>query len=153
MEKPTHLVEFETMLLGRHMMMQSPHPRRAVGHLDASAYTLLSRISVEGPMSIGELSAAFGLDASTLQRQTAAMLREGLVDRIPDPDGGMARKFRMADEGARRLRLHREENIGGLGRIVADWSPEDVAEFAGWLQRFNNDIERLSGRLWPRPES
>lgn len=151
MEKSTHLVEFETMLLARHMVRQSPHPRRVVGHLDASAYTLLSRIDVEGPMSIGEFSAAFGLDASTLQRQTASMLREGLVDRIPDPDGGLARKFRMTEEGARRLELHRAENIAGLAQVVADWSAADVAEFAGWLRRFNNDIERLAGRPWPRP--
>lgn len=139
------------MLLGRHLMLNAPHPRRAVGHLESSAYTLLSRITVEGPMSIGELTAAFGLDASTLQRQTAAVLKAGLVDRIPDPDGGMARKFRITEEGSRRLRAHREENVEGLEKVVAHWSPEEVAEFAGWLQRFNNDIERLSGRLWPRP--
>ncbi|WP_024795544.1 MarR family winged helix-turn-helix transcriptional regulator [Tomitella biformata] len=153
MEKPTDMVEFETMLLARHMMRQSPHPRRAAGHLDSSAYTLLSRISVEGPMSIGELSAAFGLDSSTLQRQTAAVLRDGLVDRIPDPDGGMARKFRINAEGSRRLLAHREENMSGLEKVMADWSVEDVAEFAGWLQRFNTDIERLAENLWPRPES
>ena len=151
MEKPTTLLEFETMLLGRHLTLRAPHPRRTVGHLDSSAYPLLSRIRVEGPMSIGELSVAFGLDASTLQRQTAAMLREGLVDRIPDPEGGMARKFRINEEGERRLCAHRAENVRGLANVVADWSPEEIAEFAGWLQRFNHDIERLSGRLWPRP--
>ncbi|MEV4803107.1 hypothetical protein AB0K18_24120 [Nonomuraea sp. NPDC049421] len=31
-------------------------------HLDRSAYLLLSRIRREGPMSIGQLSRAFGLD-------------------------------------------------------------------------------------------
>ena len=151
MDEPTTLLEFETMLLGRHLTLRAPHPRRTVGHLDSSAYPLLSRISAEGPMSIGELAAAFGLDASTLQRQTAAMLREGLVDRIPDPDGGMARKFRINEEGSRRLLAHRDENVRGLGRVVEGWSAEEVAEFAGWLRRFNHDIERLSGRLWPRP--
>lgn len=153
MEKPTHLVEFETMLLGRYLALHVSHPRRPSGRLEYSAYTLLSRISVQGPMSIGELSEAFGLDASTLQRQTAAMLKEGLVDRIPDPDGGMARKFRITEEGESRMKAHRAENVSGLEMVVADWAPEDVAEFAGWLRRFNNDIEALAGRGWPRPES
>lgn len=151
MDNPIRQIEFESMLLGRHLTLAAPHPRRAVGHLDASAYTLLSRITVDGPMSIGELVAAFGLDPSTLQRQTAAMLKAGLVDRIPDPAGGLARKFRITAEGDRRLRAHREENVAGLEQVVARWSTEDVAEFAGWLKRFNNDIEQLSGRLWPRP--
>ncbi len=29
--------------------------------------------------------------------------------------------------------------------------PEDVATFAGWLERFNTDVERYVGRPWPRP--
>lgn len=153
MEKPTRLVEFETMLLGRYLALHVSHPRRPTGRLEYSAYTLLSRIAAQGPMSIGELSAAFGLDASTLQRQTAAMLRDGLVDRISDPDGGMARKFRITEEGEARMESHRADNVAGLERVLTSWSPEDVAEFAGWLQRFNLDIESRSCMEWPRPES
>ncbi|MFD9128884.1 MarR family winged helix-turn-helix transcriptional regulator [Kitasatospora sp. NPDC059571] len=148
MEKPTDVIEYETMLLGRHVHMTA---RSAAGNLDRSAYILLSRLRMEGPMSIGQLSEAFGLDASTLNRQTAAMLRAGLVERIPDADGGIARKFRVTEEGTRRLEEARTEMVHGLDRVMADWSPEDVAVFAACLKRFNTDIERVSGRPWPRP--
>ncbi|KDQ70334.1 MarR family winged helix-turn-helix transcriptional regulator [Streptomyces halstedii] len=147
MEKPTHLIEFETMLLGRYVQLSS----RNGSHLDRSAYTLLSRIRMDGPMSIGQLSEAFGLDASTLNRQTAAMLRAGLVERIPDPEGGIARKFRITGAGERSLDAERSGNISGLERVMADWDPEEVAAFAAYLQRFNTDIEKLDGRPWPRP--
>ncbi|GAA2988055.1 MULTISPECIES: MarR family winged helix-turn-helix transcriptional regulator [Streptomyces] len=147
MEKPTHLIEFETMLLGRHVQLST----RNGSHLDRSAYTLLSRIRMEGPMSIGQLSDAFGLDASTLNRQTAAMLRAGLVERIPDPDGGIARKFRITREGERSLDAERTGNIRGLEKVMAGWDPEEVAAFADYLKRFNTDIENLDGRPWPRP--
>lgn len=106
---------------------------------------------MHGPMSIGQLSEAFGLDASTLNRQTAAMLRAGVVERISDPDGGIARKFRITEEGERRLEADRTSNIEGLDRVMEHWSPEDVARFASFLERFNRDIERLEGRPWPRP--
>ncbi|MBL1291520.1 MarR family winged helix-turn-helix transcriptional regulator [Streptomyces sp. NPDC057067] len=149
-DKPTHLIEFETMLLGRHLQPGAIRSRRG-GHLDRSAYTLLSRIRMEGPMSIGQLSEAFGLDASTLNRQTAAMLRAGLVERIPDPDGGIARKFRITGAGERGLDAEREANISGLERVMAEWSPDEVADFAAYLKRFNSDIEHLDGRPWPRP--
>jgi DNA-binding MarR family transcriptional regulator len=139
MDKPTHLIEFETMLLGRHR------------HLDRSAYLLLNRIHITGPMSIGQLSDAFGLDVSTLNRHTSALLRAGLVERIPDPDGGIARKFRLTDEGERWLREEREKNILGLEKVLAGWTAEDVAAFAAYLRRFNTDIEHLAGRPWPRP--
>ncbi|WP_040779405.1 MarR family winged helix-turn-helix transcriptional regulator [Nocardia pneumoniae] len=149
MDKPVSSVEFETMLLGRHGL--SAVARRGSGHLDRSAYTILSRLRVQGPMSVGELSDAFGLDTSTLHRQTTAMRGAGLIERIPDPDGGMARKFRLTAEGERLLEAERAYKIRGLETVLKDWSAADVAAFAEFLKRFNTDIERIDKRPWPRP--
>ncbi|MFB4299154.1 MarR family winged helix-turn-helix transcriptional regulator [Actinomadura sp. NTSP31] len=146
MTKPTHRLEYEQMLLSRHELL-----RHRSGALDRSAYVLLSRIRVQGPMSISELSEAFGLDSSTLNRQTAAAMRSGLVERIPDPEGGIARKFRITAKGARLLDQERDSIISGLDKVMADWTDEDIAAFTAYLRRFNTDIERLSGRTWPRP--
>lgn len=153
MDKPTYLIEYETMVLGRHRPSVFLRVERQDGRLDRSAYILLSRIQLEGPMSIGQLSRAFGLDASTLNRQTSAMLRAGLVERIPDPEGGLARKFRITAEGERRLHDERNANIRSLEKVLVDWTPEEVAAFAAYLRRFNTDIERLTGQPWPRPPS
>ncbi|MFJ6698063.1 MarR family winged helix-turn-helix transcriptional regulator [Streptomyces sp. NPDC091272] len=147
MDKPLDQIEFETMLLGRHMNLLTG---RGDGRLDRSAYILLSRILAEGPLSISELSHALGLDASTLNRQTAAMLRAGVVERIPDPAGGIARKFAVTDEGRRRLASDRSSNLSGLARVLENWTPEEAAQFAAGLGRFNRDSERLDGRPWPR---
>ncbi|QIQ07320.1 MarR family winged helix-turn-helix transcriptional regulator [Streptomyces liangshanensis] len=135
------------MLLGRYLHLLAA---RGGGRLDRSAYTVLSRIRAEGPMSIGRLSDAFGLDASTLNRQTAAMLRAGTVERIPDPEGSMARRFAITPEGERRLDRDRAENVAGLARLLEAWTPADAAQLADGLSRLNRDIERLDGRPWPR---
>ncbi|GGL91868.1 transcriptional regulator [Streptomyces fumigatiscleroticus] len=145
-------MEYEQMLLSRYMHLHKGKGRRAGSVLDRSAYILLSRIRMQGPMSIGQLGDAFGLDVSTLNRQTAAAMRAGLVERIPDPDGGMARKFRITEEGERRLDEERTGIVASLDRIMADWPEEDIAAFADYLQRFNASIERLHGMPWPRPE-
>lgn len=63
----------------------------------------------------------------------------------------MARKFRISAEGERRLDAHRDANIRGLEKVLADWAPEDAAAFADYLKRFNTDIEHLEGRPWPHP--
>ncbi|MFJ3906367.1 MarR family winged helix-turn-helix transcriptional regulator [Streptomyces sp. NPDC090025] len=151
MDKPLRLIEFEAMLLGRHSHLNAHRPRSAGWQLDRSAYVLLTRIRMDGPMSISQLSDAFGLDASTLNRQTAAMLRAGVVERIADPDGGIARKFRITEEGERRLDNDRAFNVQGLERVLEHWTPDEVAEFAAVLERFNRDVERIDGRPWPRP--
>ncbi|WP_406359702.1 MarR family transcriptional regulator [Streptomyces sp. NBC_01544] len=147
MDMPLDQIEFETMLLGRYMHLLT---YRGSGRLDRSAYILLSRIQAEGPLSISQLSDAFGLDTSTLNRQTAAMLRAGVVERIPDPEGGIARKFAITAEGKRRLDSDRAENVNGLSHVLADWAPEEAAQLAHCLGRLNRDIERLDGRPWPR---
>ncbi|MFJ6569700.1 MarR family winged helix-turn-helix transcriptional regulator [Streptomyces sp. NPDC091292] len=151
MARPTHDLEYEQMLLSRHGLVRHQGGRPQHSTLERSAYILLSRIRIQGPMSIGELSEAFNLDASTLNRQTAAAMRSGLVERIPDPEGGMARKFRITDEGARILDEERRHTVASLDRVMADWADEDIAAFATYLRRFNMDIERLGGRPWPRP--
>ncbi|QAY72477.1 MarR family transcriptional regulator [Agromyces protaetiae] len=143
-------VEYETMLLSRHLIAIRPR-RNAEERLDRSAYLLLSRIGIDGALSIGELSDAFGLDASTLNRQTAALVRAGFAERIPDPDGGIARKFRITDKGALALDEERTANVAAVGRILDGWEPDEVAEFAAYLHRFNTGIERIDRRPWPRP--
>ncbi|QNS08813.1 MarR family winged helix-turn-helix transcriptional regulator [Streptomyces xanthii] len=144
-------LEFETMLFNRHAYLFAHRARASIWNLDRSAYILLTRIQMVGPMSIGQLSEATGLDASTLNRQTAAMTRQGLVERIPDPDGGIARKFRITEEGERALDGDRARNLGILEDLMDDWTPAEAATFTASLHRLNRAIERLDGRPWPRP--
>lgn len=148
--RPTHDVEYEQMLLSRHLYLHQRGGRRKDAVLERSAYVLLSRLSMQGPMSISELSEAFGLDASTLNRQTAAVVRAGFAERIPDPGGGMARKFTLTEQGVRQLEAERRGIVESLDRVMAEWPEEDIAAFADYLRRFNTDIERLAGRPWPR---
>ncbi len=149
MDKPSHLVEFEHMVLGRHQL-SSARLRKEQGRLERSAYVMLCRIRIQGPMSIGELSEAFQLDTSTVNRQTAHAVRAGLLQRIPDPEGGMARKFQLTPEGEREVDGERETRVGELDQVFDDWSADDVETFARYLQRFNTSVERLSGQPWPR---
>lgn len=143
-------LERELMLLSRHQVMV--RPERAGSRLERSAYLLLNRIDAQGPMTIGQLAEAFRLDTSTVNRQTAALLRAGLAERVPDPDGGMARKLRITEEGAGRLAADRAFHRGCLAKVVADWSPREVRELEDVLVRLNRSVEALEGRPWPRAE-
>ncbi len=147
--EPVHLIEYETMLMGRYSHL-APAPC-GLESLERGPHLLLSRLHAEGPMTIRQLSETFRLDPSTLNRQTSALMRDGLVERIPDPQGGIARKFRITDKGEACLEERRERTINSLREILADWSPQDAAAFAAYLHRFNTDVERRSGRPWPRP--
>ncbi|KTR86189.1 MarR family winged helix-turn-helix transcriptional regulator [Leucobacter chromiiresistens] len=145
-------IEYEQMLLSRYTTAQ----HRLEGDLERSAYLLLSRLEHQGPMTIAQLRDAFLLDTSTVQRQTAAAMREGLLERIPDPDGGQAKKFEITARGTERLTKVRQRFVATLDRALEAWSDADVAHFADLLRRFNLDIERYgesrggTTTSWPR---
>lgn len=131
---------------GGHLSLISGH-RNGRAVLDRSGYTLLARVRID-PMSIGELARVTGLDASTLNRQTSALRRDGLVTRIGDPQGGRSRKFRITERGEALYQRQRGINIHALHRILSGWSGEDVKRFATLLTVFNRGIEEVSGRVW-----
>lgn len=143
-------IERELLILTRHKEMRAPRGPRGGDPLDQSAYVLLTRLETQGPMSIPDFVEAFGLAASTFTRQTSALLRNGLVERTLDPAGGVARKFRITEAGLRLLTEQREGIVTGLSTVVADWTPERLDRFIADLRQFNTDIERITGRPWPR---
>ncbi|MEV1010536.1 MarR family winged helix-turn-helix transcriptional regulator [Streptomyces sp. NPDC049881] len=145
-------LERELMLVTRAQALCPAGARASWAQLDRSAYLLMSRIEAQGPMSIGELAEAFGLDTSTVNRQTAAMLKAGLIERHPDPEGGMARKLDLTAEGARRLAADQERYRESVARSLEDWPDEDVRQFVRLLARYNAGCEGRKGSPWPRPE-
>ncbi|MFE3291349.1 MarR family winged helix-turn-helix transcriptional regulator [Rhodococcus sp. NPDC059234] len=142
-------LEREISLLARHTALANKN-RVAGQDLDRSAYLLLSRLELSEPMTLKDLADAFGLDVSTVNRQTAALLRQGLAERIADPAGGTARKLRPTAEGLRMLRSDRQRTITGIDALVTDWDERDRQSLVALLRRMNEEIERRQGLSWPR---
>ncbi|WP_216908864.1 MarR family winged helix-turn-helix transcriptional regulator [Nocardia noduli] len=140
---------FELTLLSRHY--PASMLRRPGFQLDRSAYVILTRLELDAPLSLRELSDALQLDISTINRQIAAMLKQDLVERESDPDGGIARKIRASDKGLRALNDDRSRSYEGIGNVVADWAEPDVAQLSSLITRFNQSIEALEHNRWPRP--
>lgn len=142
-------LERELSLFARHYL--SVQQSRPGQRLERSAYLLLTRLELAESMSLRELSEAFGLDISTVNRQVARLLKDGLIERFADPRGGMARRLRPTEEGLRQLAADRERSRDGVARVVAEWSGEGLATFAELLTSFNASIEEIEGTPWPRP--
>lgn len=141
-------VELETLLLSRYLTpLRHPGTERA---LERSWYLLLTRIESQGPMTIGELSHALMLDVSTLNRQTAALTKAGYLERVIDPEGGMARKFQMTAAGLQALSEDRAANVEGITKLLESWEPGEVEEFTRLVRKFTHSIETRVDRVWPR---
>lgn len=139
----------EQMLLTR-FALHGVAPKDRDVPLDRSAVILLSRLHAQGPMAVAELAEAFDMDVSTIHRQTTAAMKAGLLERIPDPDGGIARKLRPTEEGVRRLTAELDARKRGFARILDDWTDDEVSDFVDYLRRYNEAVEARRGKRWPR---
>lgn len=149
-DTPFARLVFELNLIARHYPATA---RRVPGFaLDRSAFLILTRLELGDPMSLRELSEAFRLDISTINRQVGAMLKQQLVERVPDPDGGVARKIRATAEGRAALAAEQKYRAKGIGTVVADWDEDDIAELGRLMRKFNRSVERMEDNPWPRPQ-
>ena len=140
-------LEVELSLLARHHLHSSQHsPDRL---LDRSGYHLLNRLDL-GPLNLKQLAVAFRLDPSTVNRQVNALLRAGLVERVPDPSGAVARVLRPTAHGLDLLRRDRAILQTQVARVLEGWDDSEVVTLHRMLERLNTSIEALEGRPWPR---
>lgn len=94
----------------------------------------------DGPMRSGALAERLDTDPSTVSRQVAALVRDGLVERRADPVDGRASLLVLTGRGAAVLAEHEELRKQHFGRLVADWSAEELDIFATLLERFTHDF-------------
>ncbi len=137
-------LEFALTMLGRHSAL-GPYsdtiPQHRAEWRDRTAYLLMSRIEDVGAMAVAELALTFRLDAPTVNRQTAAMVRNDLLTRIDDPM--RARMFHLTPSGRERLYRHRAHRIDGLRKVLQTWDGHDIAALTAYLGRLVTNIDEV----------
>lgn len=116
--------------------------RMSKAGVDRSTIVLLKTLVMYGPSRSSELATAVHSDPSTVSRQVAALVRDGLVERRADPEDGRASVLVATDRGKALLEEQRRRLGLALARVVRQWEPEDVSHFLELLERFVADHER-----------
>lgn len=109
--------------------------------VDRSAFMLLKTLVVHGPSRSSALATAVHSDPSTVSRQIAGLVRDGLVERRADPEDGRASVLAPTAEGIQVLEEQRKRLGLALARVVQQWAPGDVDTFLVLLERFVADHE------------
>ena len=107
-----------------------------------SSYALLLHLIQDGPMSSSALAESVCADPSTVSRQAAALVDQGLVERRPDPADRRAVQLAATDRGEALFRQMREDREAIFDTVLGDWSEEDVEQLTALLARFTADLER-----------
>lgn len=116
--------------------------RRARIHhdLDRAGYLLLRTLDEAGPLSINSLAERVGLDGSTVTRQVATLLRDGLVERRVDPGDRRCCRVIPSGHGRRVMAEVQRRRTERMDQLLTGWSAEDRADLARILTRLNRSI-------------
>jgi DNA-binding MarR family transcriptional regulator len=122
--------------------------------LEWSSHVLISHLVLCGPIRASALAERVRSDPSTVSRQVAALVKDGLIERTADPDDGRACLLAATDKGRVAHRAHMRTRNEYFARMLAHWSERDCRRLAELLQRFTADYDEFcasffdaSGRL------
>lgn len=114
------------------------------GATDWNTRVVLAKIVMTGPKRVSELADLVQTDASTVSRQVAAMVKDGLLERQADPGDGRASLLVATDRGRVAMETFKAGRTRELARLLEGWAPEDCTSFARMLERFAADLHHTT---------
>lgn len=129
-------IALELAVLARRLTAMTTY-RKTRGTLDRSLFLLLYQIWTRGQAGTKTLAREFGLNVSTVSRQSAALQRMGLISRVLDPSDRRAFLWEITETGLSELERCRMERVARVGELLLEWSEEDKRRFGELLGRFN----------------
>jgi DNA-binding MarR family transcriptional regulator len=107
-----------------------------------SAQVLLKCVAAnDGPMRAGAIADVLNSDPSTVSRQVAALVKDGLLERRSDPDDGRASLLALTPKADGVLAEHDRIRLAHFAKMLDDWSDADLRRFASLLDRFTEAYE------------
>ncbi|WP_447005273.1 MarR family winged helix-turn-helix transcriptional regulator [Saccharothrix isguenensis] len=110
--------------------------------MDKASFVLLANLNQMGPSRAGALAEAVFSDPSTVSRQVATLVKDGLVERRADPEDGRASVLAVTEAGARLLHERRAKRNETLARLFTDWPADERTRFIEYFERFVGDYEK-----------
>ena len=106
-----------------------------------SAHLILLMISMSGPLRVADLAVKMCVDASTVSRQTAWLVNDGLLRRTSDPADGRASVLALTERGESVAAAVAKRRRDLFTRVIHDWPARDVQTFGSLLRTFIDGLE------------
>ncbi|MDQ2750485.1 MAG: MarR family transcriptional regulator [Actinomycetota bacterium] len=116
----------------------------AAHDVEWSAHVVLKQLAAGGPMRSSELAERIESDPSTVSRQVAALVKDGLIERRADPADGRACLLVPTGKGQSVLNEHNAIRMQHFTGMLGEWSDADLRTFAALLHRFTDDFDNAN---------
>jgi DNA-binding MarR family transcriptional regulator len=128
----------------------------AAHDVEWSAHVVLKCVESEGPMRASAIADFLHSDPSTVSRQVASLVKDGLLERRADPADGRASLLALTSKADDVLAEHDQIRLDYFAQMLSGWSDADLRRFAGLLDRFTQAYEAantdwINDRIANRP--
>jgi DNA-binding MarR family transcriptional regulator len=114
----------------------------AASDVEWSAQVLLKCIQInDGPMRASAVAESLHSDPSTVSRQVAALVKDGLLERRSDPEDGRASLLALTPKADDVLADYDRIRLDFFNQMLDDWSDADLRRLAELLNRFTRAHE------------
>jgi DNA-binding MarR family transcriptional regulator len=114
--------------------------RQVIPQHSGASLALLVLLEGRGPLRARELAEISRVDPSVISRQVAALVADGLVDRVADPDDRRAQLLSLSPEGATVLSRGRRAMLAVVEERLSGWDPDELRASADQLARLITDL-------------
>jgi len=95
------------------------------------------------PHSQAELARLAQVEQPSMAQLLARMERDGLVERVPDPDDGRSRLVLLTPACRERMHESRAVMQALSAEVLAEFTPDERAELGALLRRVADRVDRL----------
>ena len=108
----------------------------AAHDVEWSGHVVLKCIETAGSMRAGALAECLQSDPSTVSRQVASLVKDGLLERQADPADGRASLLVLTPKARTVIAEQDEIRLQYFADMLADWTQGDLRQFGDLLERF-----------------
>ena len=112
--------------------------------VEKTTHMVLRFVAHEGPVRATSIAESLHSDPSTVSRQVAALIKDGLLERRADQGDGRASLLVITTKAQTVLAEHDEIRLNHFAEMLAGWSNADLAQFASLLAKFTIDFDHAS---------
>ncbi|SOD71638.1 DNA-binding MarR family transcriptional regulator [Jatrophihabitans sp. GAS493] len=113
----------------------------ARSEVEFSAYILIATLMNDGPMRASALAELVHSDPSTVSRQVAGLIKDGLVERQIDPRDGRASLLAATERGRGVCDKHARIRNTRFQAMLEGWTDEECLQFSDYLDRLSAAFE------------
>jgi DNA-binding MarR family transcriptional regulator len=111
--------------------------------VESATYAVLQVVAAGGPMRASALAGCVHSDLSTVSRQAAGLVADGLLERRADPVDGRASLLALTEAGEAAVAAREAGRVRFFARVLDGWTEGDMRQFASMLSQFTVSYDQV----------